>query len=153
MVLISFFALSILSPSACLPFRASLNSLPLSACTEGDYLSSVSSFQLTWRDLDLPKLLVLPINETEHFPMLLKNTSDKKKINVWRNAVNCSVFSVTRLGRVVGLGFFILFFKQNKPTLFHLDSTAFSFVRLTWKILNCSSSTELSLNCSTPSFH
>lgn len=78
-VAISFFALSTLSPSACLPFCACLGSLV--ACTEGDYFS-MSEFRYRGKDLDLPKLLVLPINATECFPTLLKNMADKNGINI-----------------------------------------------------------------------
>lgn len=58
---------------------------------------------------------------------------------------------VTILGRVVGCYFFLQ--KEEIYSIFIWIPLHFPFVRLIWKILNCNSSAELSLNCSTLSFH
>lgn len=105
-----YFVLLYLPDFLCFP------ELSLIACTEGEYLSSVSEFQLTWKNLDLPKLLVLPINEMGCFPMLVKNLSNENGINTWNNVVNCSVhFFLTRLGRIVEL---LIFTKKNPINYF-----------------------------------
>lgn len=79
-VAVSFFALSVLSPFSCLTSCASLNSLSLPV-QKGitSPLCLTSSYH--GRNLALPKLLVLPINEMECFPMVVKNMSDKNGIN------------------------------------------------------------------------
>lgn len=89
--------------------------ISLIACTEGYYLSSVSEFQLTWKNLDLLKLLVLPISEIECFPMLVKNMSNENGINTCNNIVNCSIrcFFLIRLRRIVEL---LSFTKQKTNT-------------------------------------
>lgn len=53
----------------------------LIACTERGYLCSVSQFQWTWKNLGLPKLLVLPINEMKYLPMLVKNMSNESRLS------------------------------------------------------------------------
>lgn len=127
--------------------------LSLIACTEGYYFSSVSEFQLTWKHLRLPMLLVLPINEMECFPMLAKNMSNENGINTCNNVVNCSKIFLTRLGRVVELHIFTKT-KTTPPHLFFIwIPLHFPYMRLIWKILNYCSPSELSLNSSTLSCH
>lgn len=141
-VVVIFFLPFLLCLSAFLLFCASMNFV----CVGGDYISSVSEFLLTWKGYRS----LWAVGIARKWYWMLSNFTDKY---IWwkldkdmekLNEVFDKLFAA-RLGRIVGFISSLVFF--------HWGSAVAWFVRLVWKILNCSSMAELDVNCSTHSFH